>query len=415
VTLKKRQALFGSDRKLRALRGFMLKRSFYKEAYMVGKMVLAADDQYRNSYQDMAIGRTKDIGTDETVAMRPGARKRWESPSEPHLLEAGLEPIRFIAGTESLRREEGSESKEGNIYEVLYKGKVAVAKVLEGMEPTEPKVWERIIDIKESLPEDQARHLPEIYDIIKTNEYTTIIVMERLDPPDPHIRRVLRTKSLRERDLVLKNEEFLADALRSAFNAIDEYEPDSDDSAKSEVYAMFSSDKELIRQTIEGELIKKEITPEDISERIQGLASGYIKMFNIDDSGLSKEISSEIQKRFLSHIETSQRPVAKYYSTKDIDNTIQVLERSNPPGTPRSDRAKETIDDLNVERLESVYSEAPESFLYSEKYMPETRGLFALLNSLKDLGIAWSDVHANNIMERPGTRELVLIDVGFFA
>ena len=34
---------------------------------------------------------------------------------------------------------------------------------------------------------------------------------------------------------------------------------------------------------------------------------------------------------------------------------------------------------------------------------------------LKDFGIEWSDVHANNIMERPGTRDLVLIDVGFFA
>jgi hypothetical protein len=47
--------------------------------------------------------------------------------------------------------------------------------------------------------------------------------------------------------------------------------------------------------------------------------------------------------------------------------------------------------------------------------MPETKGLFALLNSLKNFGIEWSDVHANNIMERPGTRDLVLIDVGFFA
>jgi hypothetical protein len=107
--------------------------------------------------------------------------------------------------------------------------------------------------------------------------------------------------------------------------------------------------------------------------------------------------------------------VAKYYSTKDIDNTIQALERSNPSEISRSDRLKKTIDDLSEERLDSVYSETPEGFLYSEKYMPETKGLFALLNSLKDLGIEWSDVHANNIMERPGTRDLVLIDVGFFA
>jgi hypothetical protein len=393
----------------------MLKRSFYEEAYMVGKIVLASDEQYRNSYQDMAVGETRDAGTAETVAMRPGARKPWKSLSEPHLLEAGLEPIRFIAGTESSRREEGEESKEGNIYEVLYKGRVAVAKVLEGMEPAEPKVWRKIIDAKGSLPEEQAKHLPEIYDIIKTDEYTTIIVMERLDPPSSHIKRVLRTKELREKDLILKDEGFLTESLRAAFNTINEYEPGPDDSAGQwEAYTMFNSDKDVIIQTVEGELIKKKIKPEDISERIQDMASGYIKMFNIDDSGLSREIADEVQKRFLMHIEAAPRPVAKYYSTRDLDNTIQALERSSPSEALRSDRVKKTIDELSEERLDSVYSETPEGFLYSEKYMPETKGLFALLNSLKDLGIEWSDVHANNIMERPGTRDLVLIDVGFF-
>ena len=410
------------DKRLLSLRGFFLKKRLYKEAYALGKIVLASDDEYKNSYQDLATAETQDAGAAkkasgeaETVAMRPGARKSWSSPSEPHLLRADLEPIRFIAGTESVRRGEGKASKEGNIYEVLYKGKVAVAKVLEGMEPTEPEVWRKIIDIKDSLPEEQAKHLPEIYDIIKTDKYTTIIVMELLDAPSSHIKRVLRTKELRGKDLVLQNEDFLAEALRSAFNAIDEYEPDPDDSSKSEVYAMFSSDKEDIMQTVEGELLKWKIKPEDISERIQNLASSYIKIFNIDDAGLSKEIADEVQRRFLMHAETSPRPVAKYYSTKDIDNTIQFLERSSTPETTRSDRAKKTIDDLSEERSDAVYSETPESFLYSEKYMPETKGLFALLNSLKDLGIEWSDVHANNIMERPGTRDLVLIDVGFFA
>ena len=177
---------------------------------------------------------------------------------------------------------------------------------------------------------------------------------------------------------------------------------------------MLSSDKEDIMQAVEGGLLKREIRPEDISEKIQSLTSGYMKMFNIDDGGLSKEVADEVQRRFLLHAETSPRPVAKYYSTKDIDNTIQFLEGSTPKAT-RSDRAKKTIDDLSEERSDAVYSETPESFLYSEKYMPETKGLFALLNSLKDSGIEWSDVHANNIMERPGTRDLVLIDVGFFA
>ena len=72
------------------------------------------------------------------------------------------------------------------------------------------------------------------------------------------------------------------------------------------------------------------------------------------------------------------------------------------------------IDILTRERKDSVYSENPEGFLYSEKYMPETRSFFSMLNSLREHGVEWSDVHANNIMERSATRELVLIDVGLF-
>jgi hypothetical protein len=413
ATMKRRGMLLSSDQSLRGLRVFLLKKSFYEEAYVVGKIVLASGDQYLNSYQEMAVGKTKDVGTDKTVALGPGARS-WRSPSEPHLLRAGLDPIRFVAGTESAERGTGKASEEGNIYEVLYKGRVAAAKVLGGIDPAEPEVWRKIIKIKDSLPEEQAKHLPEIYDIIKTDKYTTIIVMELLEAPSPHIRRVLRTKEMRSKDLVLKNEDFLTEALRSAFNAVEKYEPDLDDRAKSEVYALFTSDKEVISQTIEGELLRWEIKPEGISERIQDIVSFYTKNFNIDDAGLSKEIADEVQKRFLMYAETSPRPVAKYYSTKDIDSTIQFLERNNDPGSVRSERAKKTIEDLSEERSESVYSETPESFLYSEKYMPETKGLFTLLSSLKALGIEWSDVHANNLMERPGTRDLVLIDVGFF-
>ena len=65
--------------------------------------------------------------SDETVFLGPkanapkgGVRGRQPYPSERQLLLAGIKPIRYIAGTESEIRGEGSSSKEGNIYEVLY-------------------------------------------------------------------------------------------------------------------------------------------------------------------------------------------------------------------------------------------------------------------------------------------------------
>jgi hypothetical protein len=393
------------DEKLLRLRSFFLKKRFYKEAYALGKIVLASDDSGPRESGNTAAA--------ETLPMRPGV---WKSRSEPHLLAAGLEPIRFIAGMESGKRGEGRPSKEGNIYEVLHRGRVAVAKVLSGFELAEPEVWRKIIKAKDSLPDTQARHLPEIYDIIKTDQYTTIIVMELLETPSSHIKNVLRTKELREKDVVLNNEEFLAESLKSAFNVIDEYEVDPEDRARSEVYALFKSDKTSILRLVEAGLWKKELRPEGVSGRIQEFASHYIKMFNLDDTGLSAELANKIQERFLLHLETAPQPVPKYYSAKDIDSTIQTLESSFESSEGSEvNPSKETIDKLNEERSGAVYSESPESFMYSEKYMPETKGLFALLNSLKDLGIEWSDVHANNIMERPGTRDMVLIDVGFFS
>ena len=100
-----------ADKRLLSLRGFLLKERLYKEAYALGKIVLASDEEYKNSYQDLATAETQDAraakkisSEDETVAMRPGARRSWRSPSEPHLYRADLELIRFIAGTESVRR-----------------------------------------------------------------------------------------------------------------------------------------------------------------------------------------------------------------------------------------------------------------------------------------------------------------------
>ena len=397
---------------LAKLRAFLLKKSLYYDAYAVGKIALASD-----AHQD---GEVEPIDPDETVAMRP---RPWKSMSEPYLLRAGLKPIRFIAGTEARRRKEGKESKEGNIYEVLTTdGELAVAKVLIGYSSLEPENWKRIIDAKKSLPEDQAKHLPEIYDIIEgIDKHVTIILMERLEPPSSHMKRVLRTKELRDEDRILKNEEFLSEALRHAFSLIDDYKSSGDERVHSEAFALLDADRLKIRHDVEGEMIKKTIGPSDIAERIIDISSGYISMFRKqdmdieEDQGLVEEIANKIQEKFNKYVETSPRPVAKYYSSRDIDNTIEVLESGSSPDRPPDKAKSERLNALNEERSKYVYTESPEGFLYSEKYMPETKGLFSLLNSLKELGIEWSDVHANNIMERPGTRDLVLIDVGFFS
>lgn len=399
---------YTTSQKLLCLKKYLLGKKLYKEAYALGKTILASD---QSSSEHDSSDETVDLRGNATVALSP---RPWRSLSEPHLLKAELEPIRFIAGTEAGKRGEGKSSKEGNIYEVLYKGKVAVAKVLSGFDPAEPDIWKKILEIKKTLTEEEAKHLPEIYDIIKTDRYTTVIVMELLSPPNAHMRRVLRTQEGRDRDLILRDEEFLSEALTAAFESLEEFRPDPENKVDSEIYAMFDAESTAMRQSIEGGLIRKELLPEEVSERIQNFASSYINMFNLEDSGLTKTIADEIENKLIRHISSSSRPIAKYYSPKGIDHTLTHIHDSSASGDPVNQGVQRKIDILNEERAASVYSENPESFLYSEKYMPETKGFFSMLNKLKEQGVEWSDVHANNIMERPGTRDLVLIDVGLF-
>ena len=399
----------------------MAKTGLFEEAYNLGKIICATEKHENDatntmaSAQDtipLAIEKRQISTTDETVALSPN--RKWVSPSEPKLLQSGIKPIRYIAGTEAEKRGEGVPSAEGNVYEVEYKGAVAVAKVLFGTSSAEPENWKKIIKIKESLPSDQARHLPEIYDIIKPDFFTTIIVMELLREPGPHIRHVLRSKEGRSRSDVMKNSEFIFEALSSAFDAISEYEPDPDDPVENEVYTMLTVERVRLKDKIEGDILKGNISPEEISLEIQDFFANYVNRFGLETSGVLRKIADNIQDKFLKYISSSRRPVAKYFSPKGIDSTLQHLVMSTDREQKSEDEYGKRIDILTRERKDSVYSENPEGFLYSEKYMPETRSFFSMLNSLREHGVEWSDVHANNIMERSATRELVLIDVGLF-
>jgi hypothetical protein len=48
------------------------------------------------------------------------------------------------------------------------------------------------------------------------------------------------------------------------------------------------------------------------------------------------------------------------------------------------------------------------------KQMPEAESLLNALEYLEFNNISWYDVHSGNIMVRPSTNELVIIDVGLY-
>jgi hypothetical protein len=347
--------------------------------------------------------------------MRPGARDTFRSPSEDLLNSYGIKVIKYIAGTDAGRRGEGELTVEGNIYEVMYDGKRAVAKVLPASS-AEPDVWRKIMNL--NLPSNQAKHLPKIYDIIE-DRFDKVIIMEVLEPFEGHLMNVLRTKSRRLPKDLIKNEEFVHDAVSGAFSKVvgmvrsGEIQGRGGQSVGDDIASILSSDLDMIRIALEGALLQGSLAPTDagsfVKRKLLAMAATGIP----SDPEAVERVSSEIQKSISPYFDAASRPIPKYYSSDRLEQAEEgLLNRRDPDKLPASSRRR--LDGLRRERREMVYDSAPEGFLYSEKYMPETEGVFRLLKTLKENGITWVDVHAKNLMQRPGTREVVLIDVGLY-
>jgi hypothetical protein len=56
---------------------------------------------------------------------------------------------------------------------------------------------------------------------------------------------------------------------------------------------------------------------------------------------------------------------------------------------------------------------APAQTQYYET-IPESRSVMQFLGNLRDAGVYWNDLHGNNLMQRPSTREIVISDPGLF-
>jgi len=313
-------------------------------------------------------------------------------PSERLLEKHDIKPIKYLAGRDAAGRGEGKLTVEGNIYEVLYNGKRAVAKVVP-LSNNEPDVWRKILSL--NVSDDHRRHLPEIYEIIEDDhERFSIIIMEVLLPVSGHIGGVLMGRTGRGSSLVNKNDEFLHDIIYRAI----------DDAIKSHDYkdsllsrSILENETENLSANIEGGIFRGDFDTESIRGPLEGLISRYI-----EGADTASAIAVAAQDKINSYTNMSIRPIAKYYSPRSLDHTIDLT------------RNQETLDRLQQEKDNFVYEDSPEKFLYSEKYMEETKSLYDLLKILKDNGIEWSDLHVNNLMMRPGTRELVLIDVGLY-
>lgn len=105
--------------------------------------------------------------------------KRAVDSDIPKLKEAGLIPASVDEKTLIGR------GSFGRVYNVIWKGKPTVAKV--GTE-SDAEAWSAILRIRESVPAEYHKHIPEIYEIIRKESYS-IIVMKKLVPMNNRVSR----------------------------------------------------------------------------------------------------------------------------------------------------------------------------------------------------------------------------------
>jgi serine/threonine protein kinase len=261
------------------------------------------------------------------------------------------------------------------VYEVVYKGKHAVAKITEHW--NDVRTIKALSDMRGKFEQRLSRHLPVVYTTIEdkyeNGKIIYIVVVERLEPLEPHIKSLLFAPD----EFGYKDERMMSQII-----------PVLKD--RSYVRHMIKSSlKNLSRTRIYPDVIRKIV--EYITEQI-----------------VSAKFSVErLDKEMVNLLADIRKPITKIIH-KDIpnisDNYIQVAIIDNIVSMIQT-FIKGTIFPLGTEYEEQIE--------LSRKF-PGAESLIELLDKLKEMGINWFDLHNENIMQRPGTRDIVISDPGLF-
>lgn len=332
------------------------------------------------------------LTADEAISgQKQPARRVIRYYSDYILDRNGLVSKQYIGGKESLQRGVGKDSKEGDVHKIEYKGGEAVAKIINGH--SEAAVWDKIYSL--DMPRSISRHVPIIYDIIKDGGYS-IIIMEELEPLSLHIKDSLTSDRGRESDSLAKNDEYVYEAIRMSISSL--CSSDCPSSVKQEL----SDNADYYVNEVSGGIFSESLSLEDNHSYLLDIINKsnsvrYGGLSEEDKEALANLLSSAIRRAFT----VSKRPIPKYHNPGRLNKMREYGSRF----------VRRQVD----QDMQGVYTEDPIGFLFSEKHMPETKSLFNALKFFKENGIVWDDVHTGNLMQRPSTKDVVLIDVGLYS
>ena len=327
--------------------------------------------------------------------------------NEKHLLYRGIAPIQrpkeITKGKYTLTSVIGNGSYQ-TAYEVLYKGKRAVAKVQSGISE-DAKKTQALWEIRNALPEKLRKHIMEVYEYIDFGGTRKCVIVEYLKPLEKGLRVIFGDYA--------------------AWNT-------SMDRLKI-LYRNKSLLKQLIDASIDKVIVKR--FEYYINESIGGKAKDLRKR-NLINNGimLRNAIINEMDEdKFADILEEYENTIYEYINVilsgeigKRIKEDIELGEIKGGVGKILKDKQKKDIDNLGKELGQNIYNEVmkylgspfpsfkSEMARYTKKIEDKrVRDFLACINYLDKMGYEWGDLHAENVMQRENG-DLVIADPGYF-
>lgn len=327
--------------------------------------------------------------------------------------------------------------KFGRAYHVIYKGQPAVAKVIG--KGSDVDIWKKIIELSSEMPDNLKKHLPEI----KGFPAEDVMVMEALEDLPESVKSVLSVGRPAAADIVGKR--LLPDTdIKRYIRKVTRFPVDDwfkvDDlikavkEKKNDIFAKEGwtlsaksvKDLKLMLSMPPSPTQKLTAAIEKASDRMARGRGGVHAKQTLSQEGLD-EIQEEV-------VEEYSRTI-KQFLTKEGEKAGWFLPPL--PGTPKREYwnvkyVKEGIDSVaneiagNAQVVIRGKLKEPESFkalpfhgdtedlAKIDELPPEFQSFYKMLNWLKERGVTWKDVHEENVMMHPKTREMVLTDVGEF-
>lgn len=316
--------------------------------------------------------------------------KKWVKPREIYdtedsyrefLLSLGIIPLQLSSKDSSIL----GFGASAVAMKVLYKGKELVAKLSENRNDIESLSY--IISLKNKLPSNLKKHIPEVYLIRYSEKYDepNLAIMEELYPINNHVKNIIFAEYPKDKWKItlekFKDKNFIRQLVAKFLSF-----PTS-----SNISNIFKS-KIKDGVNLLTEFFFKYQYPENFRNfdylNFSRSCKDILEFLFIEDN-LDEDLMQEIS----IHLDLIKNEIYEFWK-KIILHYEQWTFNSIFPGSPNLE--------LNEIRVQFA------------RQFPEAESIIKLLTYLKDsFGVSWEDLHESNIMQRKNG-DLVISDFGLF-